>query len=354
MVVLMVIHDLTGGGAEQQLNYLAPELVNRGHNVHIYYCKEGPNKVTLSGVTLHKARKSSGDLTFFWEIFMLSKKLKPDIIHTWLLKMDILGGLVALVLIRKWVLREPSSKSAYPPNFKNVFRILLAKLSDAILCNSINGFDYWKDKVKLSKIHIITNGLPLKLIDSVLPIDSTNFFVNGPILLYAGRIVEGKNIDLLIRALAVLNEKKIVNCIICGDGDLRCELQTLVKELGLEERILFLGHLSQRKIWGLMKTVTGYVSLSAFEGCPNTTLEAMACGVPIFLSDIPAHLEIADNNSAFIIDVTDTNNISSTFENFLNDFEKLNQKSEIALNRVSKFSIENMVNYHLSVYQAVI
>jgi glycosyltransferase involved in cell wall biosynthesis len=80
----------------------------------------------------------------------------------------------------------------------------------------------------------------------------------------------------------------------------------------------------------------------------------MASGVPIFLSNIPAHLEIADNNSAFIVDVTDTNNISSTFENYLNDFEKLKQKSEIALNRVTRFSIENMVNHHLSVYQAVI
>lgn len=354
MVILMVIHDLTGGGAEQQLNYLAPELVNRGHNVHIYYCNEGPNKVTLEGVSLHKARKSSGDLTFFWEIYMLSKKLKPDVIHTWLLKMDILGGLVALVLNRKWVFREPSSKSAYPTNFKNVIRIILAKLSDGILCNSINGYDFWKNKVKLSKIHIVTNGVPLKLIDSVLPVDSTCFFVNGPILLYAGRIVEGKNIDILIRALAVLNETKIINCIICGDGDLRLELQTLVKELGLEERILFLGHLSQRKIWGLMKTVTGFVSLSAFEGCPNTALEAMGSGVPVFLSNIPAHLEIADNNSASIIDITDINITSSAFENFLNDIEKLKQKSEIALNRVSMFSIEEMVNHHLSVYQAVI
>jgi len=350
----MVIHDLTGGGAEQQLSYLAPELVRKGHQVHLFYCKKGPNDFSLDGVFLYKANDNEGDFSLFRRILKLARIIKPDIIHTWLLKMDILGGLVALCLRIPWVFREPSSKFAYPNNIKNKGRIWMAKFSDAILCNSQNGYDFWLNKVKTCKIHIVPNGLPLELIKSSSAYELISFYERGPILLYAGRLVEGKNIDLLIKALSISNKRMTINCIICGEGDLKIKLMELVKNHNLEEKIRFIGHLPQISLWELMKKVTAYVSLSGYEGCPNTTLEAMACGAPIFLSNIPAHLEIADNNSAFIVDVTDINNISSTFENYLIDFEKLKQKSEIALNRVSRFSIEKMVNHHLSVYQNVI
>ncbi len=347
----MVVHDLTGGGAEQQLNYLAPELVNRGHIVHIYYCIEGPNEINLNGVSLHKTKGNFGNIGIFCEILFLCWRLKPDIIHTWLLKMDILGGIVSLMLKRKWVFREPSSKSAYTFNFKHFIRIVLANFSDAVLCNSKNGCDYWNEKVKSSKIYLVANGLPINAINSIVPDQPIKFLANGPTLLYAGRIIKSKNIDILIRVLEVLNKTKVVNCVICGDGDLRLELQGLVKEIGLEERVCFVGHLSQKKLWGLMKTVNGYISLSAFEGCPNTTLEAMVSQIPVFLSNISAHLEIADNNNSFILNMESIESITFEIEKFLFDIEELNQKSKVAYQRVLKYSIDNMVNQHESIYK---
>jgi glycosyltransferase involved in cell wall biosynthesis len=47
-----------------------------------------------------------------------------------------------------------------------------------------------------------------------------------------------------------------------------------------------------------MKRVDALVSLSKFEGCPNVVLEAMACGCPLVVSNIPAHREILDEQSA--------------------------------------------------------
>ncbi len=54
-------------------------------------------------------------------------------------------------------------------------------------------------------------------------------------------------------------------------------------------------------VWALMKKASVFVSLSAYEGCPNTVMEAMACGCPIIVSDIPEHREILDEQSALFV-----------------------------------------------------
>ena len=59
MRILHLIPNLSGGGAEQQLSYLAPELACMGHDVYIAYSKEGPYKSELHGVVLHPLRALS-------------------------------------------------------------------------------------------------------------------------------------------------------------------------------------------------------------------------------------------------------------------------------------------------------
>jgi glycosyltransferase involved in cell wall biosynthesis len=48
-----------------------------------------------------------------------------------------------------------------------------------------------------------------------------------------------------------------------------------------------------------MKRADAFAFMSKFEGCPNVVLEAMACGCPLVLSDIPAHREILDEGRAY-------------------------------------------------------
>jgi len=77
----------------------------------------------------------------------------------------------------------------------------------------------------------------------------------------------------------------------------------MARELGVAHRLVFTGFVEN--LWDLMKRANALVSLSRFEGRPNVVLEAMACGCPLVVSDIPAHREILDERSALFADPDD-------------------------------------------------
>lgn len=77
------------------------------------------------------------------------------------------------------------------------------------------------------------------------------------------------------------------------------ELKELARQLGIEERLRFLGEVDD--IPGLLETVDLVVHSSRREGCPNAVLEAMACGVPVIATDIPGIREVIGEKSPYLV-----------------------------------------------------
>ena len=95
-----------------------------------------------------------------------------------------------------------------------------------------------------------------------------------------GRLAPEKGFDLLIRATHLLvRAGHDMDLIIAGDGDARLTLQTLVKELGLADRVRLLGH--QDHMHAVYEAMDVFALSSLREGLPNVVLEAMALEVPV-------------------------------------------------------------------------
>lgn len=80
-----------------------------------------------------------------------------------------------------------------------------------------------------------------------------------------------------------------------GDGPLRESLIAKVKDGHLEGRVQFTGLIARERVFEHLLKADLFVSLSRGEGLPVSVLEAMACGCPVVLSDIPPHREIAED-----------------------------------------------------------
>jgi len=115
----------------------------------------------------------------------------------------------------------------------------------------------------------------------------------GPVrLLFVGRVVFQKGLDVLFRALAALPKELEYELEIIGDGDQRPELTIEAAHLGLVPRIKFAGWCDRAHIAERYRAADLFVFPSRDEGMPNVVLEAMASGLPIVATAIAGSAEL--------------------------------------------------------------
>lgn len=362
MRILHLIHNLSGGGAERQLSYLAPELARMGHDIHIAYCNEGPDKPELSGVILHWLKSSSNyDPYLLWQVFRLVRHVKPDLLQTWILSMDILGGIAARFSKVPWILREPSSSLAYSGSWKQRLRIRVSCGVEAIVSNSRGGEDFWRARLPTSRRYVIRNGLPIENIDKippVLPPAFVNSALEEPIALYVGRLTQAesasKNIEIFLEALAQVRRQKRVKAVLCGDGQQKTRLRSFTDRIGLGDEVHFTGYLPTTSVWALMKMASVFVTLSAYEGCPNAVMEAMSCGCPLVVSDIPAHRELLDEETAKLVSHDHPQEVAAAICQTVSAPQEAQRRARLAKEKVAIYSVASMAVQYEKLYREVL
>ena len=103
------------------------------------------------------------------------------------------------------------------------------------------------------------------------------------IVLSVGELNKNKNQQVIIRAAAMLNDRK-VHCILCGRGGRLKQLQDLASKLGVNRNIHFLGY--RKDVVDICSRSDVFVMASRREGLPVASLEAMYCGLPLITSGI--------------------------------------------------------------------
>jgi glycosyltransferase involved in cell wall biosynthesis len=273
--------------------------------------------------------------------------------------MDILGGVLARLNGVPWIFREPSSAKAYLATWKHYVRVRVGSGANAIVSNSAGGDDYWRNHLPYSRRYVIVNGLPFSEIESIeaalppgIPDPQT------PIVLYAGRLTSDasamKNLKALLESLVYVKQQIKIHCILCGEGPQRRELEMVRHKLGLDAEVHFMGHLAITSVWALMKKASVFVSLSAYEGCPNTVMEAMACACPLILSDIPAHRELANESWALFVDPSNTKQTANAIVTSLNKLNAAKERALAAKGKVHEWSIEKMARNYEKLYKNLI
>ena len=109
----------------------------------------------------------------------------------------------------------------------------------------------------------------------------------GPLILFVGRLELQKDPILLIRSLAAAQPKQPgARLLVVGEGALRGDAERLAAELGVADRVHWMGFQAHEALPELLNAVDLLLLPSRFEGMPITVLEALACGLPVVASAV--------------------------------------------------------------------
>jgi len=307
-------------GAATFAEQLAVGLVERGHEVHIVAPASsrhyGTFEETHHGVDLIVHRLKSYKwplhpwLRFVWPWSVrkwtapILDAVKPDVLH-----------IQSHVVIGRGIVHEahdrgirvvatnhfmPENLLEYTPFGKWTLPIALKiawsdaaktyRLADAITTPTNLAADYLRRAIAGQRVLAISCG-----IDASRYVAREGRPVNNDIV-FVGRVAPEKNLDVLVRALALLPSELGATLTIVGDGEMIPKLTAQAKELGLEDRVRFLGFVSDEVKQQALTNATVFAMPSTAELQSISSLEGMASGLPVVAADSMALPHLIDGN----------------------------------------------------------
>lgn len=173
------------------------------------------------------------------------------------------------------------------------------------------------------------------------------------ILIYVGELSYRKQQDFLIDIISrVKNEIPNIKLLFIGEGELLESYKTQSINLGVEDRVEFLGF--RKDISNLMVIADVAVSSSRQEGLPVNIMEAMSTGLPIVVTDCRGNRDLIENEkNGFVISLKDREGFAKAIVK-LNHFSALRQEFSNENLRIStKYSLENVMEAMTSMYKSL-
>lgn len=307
-------------GAARFGHRLAAGLAKRGHEVHVVAPTMSRGKSyseAMDGFQVHRLRSHAVPTHPFirvclpWEITgevgRLLEKIKPDVVHVQCHYM--VGRAVVDATVKRGI-RLIATNHVMPENldpflpFPQWFLRIIARNS-------------WKDMGKvLGKAETVTTPTPLgakamhdhAFLSTVLPVsngidatayelqpDETAPVPERPTLLFAGRLAQEKNIEVLIEALAKIPAELDAQLEIVGGGEVRESLEATAAACGMADRVNFLGMISDEDLRLAYLRCTVFCMPGTAELQSLVTLEAMSASKPVVLADAMALPHLVHN-----------------------------------------------------------
>lgn len=141
----------------------------------------------------------------------------------------------------------------------------------------------------------------------------------GKILVWVGRMVPVKNLDLLLDAMKRLPTSDLVVTLhLIGDGPSRKALTARVEAEGLSQRIKFAGPIGHDRLADWYRAADAVVLSSTSEGLPNVLREGLACGKPFVTTDVGDVGEIARPEFSHVVPSNDPTAFAAAIEDIMN------------------------------------
>lgn len=304
-------------------------------------------------ISLHGAKAA-------FRLNQLLRRKRVQGVHTFFETSDLwaapvarLSGCRVLVSSRRdmGILRTSFHRRAYPfvdPLFSRILPV----------SESVRGCVMKSPRLRSERVETLYNGVDISVVDrarrqkDVSSMPGISF--SGPLIVTLANIRRVKGLDVLIEAFSsVASSIPEARLVIAGkvlEPETMCALQVQVSALGLVDRVLFPGPLTNP--FPLLDQADLFVLPSRSEGFSNALLEAMACGLPIVATSVGGNAEaVLDRRTGFIVAPEQPREMAQRMQELLSNRPLARLFGQQARVRViQQFSMESMMERLLSIY----
>jgi glycosyltransferase involved in cell wall biosynthesis len=169
-----------------------------------------------------------------------------------------------------------------------------------------------------------------------------------PLLLMVAEFTQRKRHVDAIRAFSGVVHPD-AHLVLVGSGPLFEPMKRLAAELGVGERIHFLG--SRNDVPVLMKASRAVILPSIQEGLPRCILEAMSMGIPVIGSRIRGTTELLERNAGVLVDVGDIEQLTHAMQSLLDDSAAAGAMGETGLQQSEAYDLSHILRMHEELYE---
>jgi glycosyltransferase involved in cell wall biosynthesis len=357
------------GGTEKQLSLLVSSLnpdIFRPIVVQLSMHPSQKTTDTIGNVKLfHLPTKkiySLRGLNQIRKLVNLAKDEQVDIIHTFFEKSEVMGWLVKrLSGIPVWITSRRDLGFKRKEIYNKIFRISSRDCNKCVAnCIAVKEQTLQKEGLPEGKVEVIYNGMDFSpyqksyngnALRKEIGIDNQTSLVG----MIANFNFEIKGHQYFIEAAKKILERfPNTEFILVGDGALRQRFEKLSEELGIRQKIHFLG--KRNDIPVLLSSLNVSVLCSTNEGFSNVILESMAAGKPVVATKIGGSPEMVTNGvTGYLVPPADPDALAKAIITSLQNEEKANVMGEAGRKRATDiFSVEAMVSEYEKLYRLLI
>ena len=216
----------------------------------------------------------------------------------------------------------------------------------AISKGTAEAFLKWQPSIE-HKVQIINNGAHLTFDNSIVRKQKLI-----PIIISVGRLHTQKNYKTALNAISKIKNLNFEYWI-AGVGNLETKLKEQVNELGLSEKVKFLGYVSD--ISTLLKKADIFLIPSKWEGFGLAAVEAMNASLPCVISNVPGLGDLInkDGEDAFLVAPSNENIIAQRLTQLIENKELRHEMGKKAFTRSLYFGVDTMIKDYMNLYKKI-
>jgi len=366
--ILYIITKGVWGGAQKYVYSLATELPKEKFEA-VVVCGEGEvlkNKLESSGVRVISIQNLKRDISVFDEIknfsrlYKIIKSEKPDVIHLNSAKASGLGALAGRLLgVKKIIFTAHGWTFNENRNFLSKSIIWVLSWITVVLCHKVIVIATREKRQAMympfisKKIKLIRNGVEKinylekeEARNALLPELSKNLETNTIWIGTISELTKNKGLKYTLEALSKIDKPFVF--IVIGEGEERKNLENVIQEHQLEEKVFLVGSKDAAQY---LKAFDIFTLTSLKEGLPYSILEAGLASLPVIATNTGGIPDIIDTQTGILTEKEDVEGIKESIEKLMNDIETRNLYGNNLQNKVEKeFSFDQMLEKTLLLY----